>query len=55
MGQNFHVSGKFPISLRKLSWMGRGLHVVTWSHLTLPCYESRRLQKDGVIQCSHQC
>ena len=35
MGQNFRVSGKFPISRRKLSRMGRGLHVVTWSHLIL--------------------
>jgi len=35
VGQNFRVSGKFPISRRKLSRMGRGIHVVTWSHLIL--------------------
>ena len=33
VGQNFRVSGRFPISGRKLSQMGRGLHGVTWSHL----------------------
>jgi len=32
---NFRVSGKFPISRRKRSRMGRGLHVVTWNHLIL--------------------
>ena len=35
MGQNFCVSGKFPISQRKLSRMGWGPHVVMWSHLIL--------------------
>ena len=52
---NFRVSGnKFPISRRKLSQMGRGLHVYVVVTCVEPfniyCYESQGLQKDGVIQ-----